>query len=295
MGAPNPPLIRASVNGTEFHFAPKVLDKIPARPLHAQAVARRAVPRFAIPRIGNFDPLLTGAALLKAVSAETKANFVFKSYGDAKWAMFDSIDNVIVEGAHGVFCSYSGIFVPGTSGHGRDYKERGDENGDGNVDSGGMNVEHVWPQSYFNEKTPMRADLHHLLPTFIHINSMRGRLPFGEVPDDEISYQTDSGAKLATNRLFEPPDGAKGRVARGLLYFFARYHDEEDNIFLDGAKTAFWHASLAVLMDWNERFPPDDWERERNARIEAFQGNRNPFVDDHTLAGRIGIENFRVR
>jgi hypothetical protein len=256
------------------------------------ALSRRAVPRFAIPRIADIDPLLTGAALLKAVSLETKANFVFKSYGDAKWAMYASIDNVLFEGARGVFCSYSGTFIPGTSGHGRDYKERGDQNGDAYVDADGMNVEHLWPQSYFGERTPMRADLHHLLPTFVHVNGMRARLPFGEVPDAAAVYRTDAGAKMDTNR-FEPPDAVKGRVARGLLYFFVRYHDEE-NILPTDAKEAFWNGALATLLDWNERFPPDSWERERNGRIEAFQGNRNPFVDDHTLAKRVGIESFRM-
>ena len=29
---------------------------------------------------------------------------------------------------------------------------------------------------------------------------------------------------------------------------------------------------------WNKEDPVDDWERERARRIEAIQGNRNPFI-----------------
>ena len=45
-----------------------------------------------------------------------------------------------------------------------------------------MNVEHVFPQTYFDRALPMRSDLHHLMATFEHPNEMRGRLPFGPVP-----------------------------------------------------------------------------------------------------------------
>src|SRR5437667_5298666 len=33
-----------------------------------------------------------------------------------------------------------------------------------------------------------------------------------------------------------------------------------------------------LFAGWNKEDPVDDWERERARRIEALQGNRNPFI-----------------
>lgn len=38
--------------------------------------------------------------------------------------------------------------------------------------------------------------------------------------------------------------------------------------------------------------PPDANERRRNDLIEQFQGNRNPFIDDPSLADKIGEKVF---
>lgn len=232
---------------------------------------------------------LSGQALLERVARDAARGQRTRSYEEAGDAIYGTIDNVEVDGVRGVWSSYSQVFVPGTSKEGSRYREDGDQNGDGFVDRG-MNIEHLWPQSYFNKRSPMRSDVHHLLSTFEHPNSMRGRLPFGEVRDMDVIYRTNAGAK-ASERLFEPPDEVKGEVARALFYFYTRYHKQ--NILPRGAQDVFWHRSLPTLMRWNREHPPRAWERERNARIEAFQGNRNPYVDDHTLVDRVGEGAFR--
>ena len=71
-------------------------------------------------------------------------------YLKAKKYMFSVADNTGCNGAPGVMAFYSQVCVKGESEHGADYKERGDENGDGIMDSGGMNAEHSWPQGFFN-------------------------------------------------------------------------------------------------------------------------------------------------
>ncbi|MBI4060172.1 MAG: endonuclease, partial [Elusimicrobia bacterium] len=132
-------------------------------------------------------------------------------------------------------------------------------------------------------------DLHHLMATFVHPNWVRGHLPFGEVrgrPD----YENRAGAKRGDG-VFEPPDAVKGRVARGLLYFRARYGDSR---LLGRVWSVFWNRQIELLMDWNRRFPPDAFESRRNDLLEAYQGNRNPFIDDHLLADRVGADAFRV-
>ncbi|HAH31697.1 MAG TPA: hypothetical protein DCL44_05220 [Elusimicrobia bacterium] len=208
-------------------------------------------------------------------------------YLDAKKFMFASADNTGCGGVPGVVAFYSQICVKGASGHGEDYKEKGDQNGDGVVDSGGMNAEHMWPQAYFNKAYPMKSDLHHIQPTFLTPNGRRGSMPFTTVV--KAQYSTSSGSKLGPDG-FEPCDPVKGDAARALLYFVVRYYDRN---IRDGMNYKnFWTDKLPMLLEWNRRDPPDANEKRRNDLIAQFQGNRNPFVDDPALADRIGTRVF---
>ncbi|WP_319024020.1 endonuclease [Vibrio navarrensis] len=38
--------------------------------------------------------------------------------------------------------------------------------------------------------------------------------------------------------------------------------------------------AMCVLLEWNSQDPVDNFEFERNAKIQKIQGNRNPFVDN---------------
>ncbi len=234
---------------------------------------------------------LQAASLLREVHEAAKRGHRPLGYGEARSAMYSRTDNIAVDGRRGVWTSYSEIFVPGTSGNGGDYRERGDQNGDGYVDSGGINAEHTWPQSFFKKRSPMKTDLHHLMPTFMHVNSMRGRMPFGEVAREDADYGTNSGARR-DGGSFEPPDSAKGRVARSMLYFFTRYLGT--NILPSSFVNSFWNSRIELFLAWNRAYPPSDFERWRNSQVEAVQGNRNPFIDDPSLADAIGADSFRL-
>ena len=232
---------------------------------------------------------LTGKNLLDALNSISGRGHKERSYSEASDYLFSKADHVIINGVSGVVDAYSGIFVPGTSKEGSDYPERGDSNGDGYSDREGMNVEHTWPQSLFNKALPMRSDLHHLMATFMHPNSVRGHMPFGIVtgtPD----YENKAGAKRG-NGVFEPPDAVKGRIARGLLYFYSRYKDSR---MFGRTSVQFWNQQIELMMQWNRQFPPDAFEARRNDLVEQWQGNRNPFIDDYTLADRVGADAFRA-
>lgn len=210
------------------------------------------------------------------------------TYLKAKRYMFSVADNTGCGGRPGVTAFYSQVCVHGDSDNGGDYREPGDANDDGYVDRNGMNAEHVWPQGFFDQKLPMRADLHHLFPTFIKPNNVRGTSPFGYA--DYARYSTSSGS-MFDGDVFEPTDCVKGDVARALLYFVVRYYDRR---IRDGADYGdFWVNRVALLMAWNRQDPPDSAERRRNDLIEDYQGNRNPFVDDHYLAERVGERVFQ--
>ncbi|MBI2788196.1 MAG: endonuclease [Elusimicrobia bacterium] len=232
---------------------------------------------------------LTGKALLDALNQISARNHKERSYNEASDFMFAKADHVIINGVSGVVDAYSGIFVPGTSKEGGDYPEQGDPNDDGYNDKAGMNVEHTWPQSLFNKALPMRSDLHHLMATFMHPNSIRGHMPFGVVTGN-ADYENKAGAKRG-NGVFEPPDAVKGRVARGLLYFYSRYKDSR---MFGRTSVVFWNQQVELMMEWNRRFPPDAFEARRNDLVEGWQGNRNPFIDDYTLADRVGADAFRA-
>jgi hypothetical protein len=232
---------------------------------------------------------LSGAALLDRVSSIAAKGQTKHEYHDASNYLFSTADNHTLNGVAGVADAYSGIFIPGKSADGHDYSENGDPTHDGWSRPQVMNVEHVFPQSLFLKNLPMRSDLHHLMATFEHPNGMRGNLPFG-VAKNPLDYHNDAGAKR-DGRVFEPPDFTKGRVARAMLYFYSRYKDEA---FFNPHVAAFWNPQIATLLDWNRRFPPTVEEQRRNDQVQAFQGNRNPFVDDPGLADRIGAEALRA-
>jgi len=206
-------------------------------------------------------------------------------YLKAKKYMFSIADNTGCEGGPGVTAFYSQVCVKGNSEHGEDYKERGDANGDGLYDSDGMNAEHTWPQGFFNKRPPMKSDLHHIFPTFTLVNGMRGSEPFAEV--SRADYATLSGSKLGPEG-FEPCDAVKGDVARALLYFVVRYYNVNISDNMDYKD--FWTSRIPMFLDWDKRDPADAAEKRRNDLIESYQGNRNPFVDDASLAGKIGLK-----
>lgn len=248
------------------------------------------IPDAAVPERLSASPL-SGEALFAylhdstAITAPPRAT----AYLSAKKYMFSVADNTGCGGGPGVTCLYSQVCAKGASEHGEDYKEIGDQNGDDFVDSDGMNAEHSWPQGFFNEAYPMKADLHHIFPTFIKPNNTRGSEPFALVSRPD--YATNSGSKLGSEG-FEPANAAKGDIARAILYFVVRYYDKDIRDGMD--YRYFWTSRVPMFLEWDRQDPPDAAEKRRNDLIAKFQGNRNPFVDDTTLAGRVGVKVFQA-
>ena len=212
------------------------------------------------------------------------------SYGGARNFMYGTADQVNCQGRMGIYTFYSRVCAYGNGGDGNSYQEHGDQNRDGVVDKI-INAEHLWPQSFFGKATPMVADLHHLQSTFSTPNGRRSNYPFCETRN--ARYSTSSGSKLASDRdCFEPTDDVKGNVARAMLYFVTVYHDR--SICQAGCNyTEFWKDNVDMFLRWNRQDPPDEVEKYRNEMIFRYQGNRNPYVDDYTLADRIGADVFK--
>jgi len=171
------------------------------------------------------------------------------------------------------------------------------------------NREHIFPQGFFDSQSPMRTDIHHVVPTDGRVNGFRGNYPFGEVGSNLISQSnitnpTSNGSKLGncispgyTNTVFEPIDEFKGDIARMLLYFAVRYEDNWDdsgwdphtdaNNPLNGTSDQFyetWYINL--LYKWHLDDPVSTREETRNEAAYNYQGNANPFIDhpDYVLS-----------
>ncbi len=231
---------------------------------------------------------LTGEALFQKLHDATNTTRI-SAYNSAKSYMYSTADHVTMHGTGGVVDAYSQVFLPGTGGNGGNYGEQGDQNEDGVVDKG-VNAEHTWPQSFFREALPMKADLHHLQTTLITPNGRRGSLPYAEVSN--ATYTTSGGSKLGKEG-FEPCDANKGNTARAMLYFMVRYYDKN---IRQGGFTAdkFWKSRVEMFMKWNRQDPPDDAERTRNDLVEQYQGNRNPFIDNPGLVDQIGAATLKA-
>lgn len=165
--------------------------------------------------------------------------------------------------------------------------------------------EHVWPKSrgFKNKSQDGYTDLHHIRPADRNINGKHSNYGYNEGGKEILDTLADgsqvaSGAFLdKENAHFEPTDRAKGQVARMLFYMAVRYELGDDggdeqmpDLYLknmNARKKEPWIGNLCVLLLWNAKFGPTDFERRRNDRVHELQGNRNPFIDEPGWANLI--------
>lgn len=146
-------------------------------------------------------------------------------------------------------------------------------------DSSLWNREHVWPKSkgnYFGNSLA-GADIHHIRPTIIDLNSKRGSLKLGNISGSKTElYYLGKGTGCYTGGgYFEPSDEIKGDVARIIFYVSLRY---------GYSITSSGVADLGDLLEWNAMDPVSVEEKIRNEYAYSIQGNRNPFIDHSFLA-----------
>lgn len=113
----------------------------------------------------------------------------------------------------------------------------------------------------------MEADMYNLFPSIGAVNAARGTRQYAELPEMESAFGSCK-AKIHGGE-FEPPNLAKGQVARAALYMDRQYREYN----LSNKQKRLFQA-------WNRQFPPDKWECERGRRIYKIQGNKNPVLDE---------------
>ncbi len=113
----------------------------------------------------------------------------------------------------------------------------------------------------------MQADLYNLYPSIGSVNAARQNFSFGVLPDSTPSLFRSCSFKVEDNTV-EPPEQARGVIARTYLYFENEY-----------APLFQMTPEMKILMtQWNETHPVTSWECQRAYKIEKIQKNQNKYV-----------------
>ena len=112
----------------------------------------------------------------------------------------------------------------------------------------------------------MESDLHNLAPSVGELNADRSNHPYNIVKNEPREYGTCDFEVGGKPKVAEPMESIRGDVARAWLYMSETYNirlSQEERARIEG-----WHEADAV----------SDWEKLRDERIEAIQGNKNRWV-----------------
>lgn len=220
---------------------------------------------------------LTGAVLRTALNTIIKTGHSPVTYDEARIAL--TVTDQDPANASRVILLYSGESKHGVN----DWLN--------NNSTDGWNREHVWPNSLgIDNHVRAYPDLFNLRACDEQVNSERGNLPFDESSPGGAGYAKPAHqeAPLCTRDgdSWEPPASMKGDLARALFYMDLRYEGTsgEPNLRLTDDlalinNNAAYMGRLSTLLVWHFLDPVDAGERLRNDRVQAEQGNRNPFVD----------------
>ena len=164
------------------------------------------------------------------------------------------------------------------------YQDNGGSEGDR------WNREHVWAKSHggFSNNSYPGTDIHHVRAADKTVNSSRGNKDFDNGGE---SHHEATGCKTDTDS-WEPRDGIKGDIARMMFYMAVRYEKDDsydlqlvNNVTDSNSKGE--HGVLGTLLKWHIQDPVDQFEKNRNNKIQDIQGNRNPFIDHPEFAQKI--------
>ena len=116
----------------------------------------------------------------------------------------------------------------------------------------------------------MEANLHNMYPVWHTVITHRYDFRHGLVSGEDWRFD-DCDLEWKTG-IVEPRQIARGNIARAMLYMHSRYDIPIDK------------KSLIMFKIWNKLDPPSNQEKIRNNIIERLQGDRNPYIDNPSLA-----------
>lgn len=113
----------------------------------------------------------------------------------------------------------------------------------------------------------MQSDMHNLFPAIGSVNAMRSNYNFVMMPKEESDFGTCD--MRIDNRKAQPPEGARGRIARTYKYMDATY-----------PQYSMSKQQRKLMDSWDKMYPVSEWECVREERIGELQGNGNSFVSE---------------
>ncbi len=112
----------------------------------------------------------------------------------------------------------------------------------------------------------MSRDLHNFVPELKILKQYRRQYSFGLIADHPSSQQGCHFYIDKKSKIIEIAPHLRGKVARTYLYMKDTYHMPLNQ------------EQFALYYDWHQQYPADAWEKERNEKIKAIQGNGNPYI-----------------
>ena len=144
--------------------------------------------------------------------------------------------------------------------------------------SGKVNREHVWPNSHGGNQ--VEGDLHMTRPTITSENGSRGNSFYVE----GMKHSANGWDPAMESFGLEEYRGISARIifycviaSNSLKLVEAEKGSSGDNSM----------GKLSDLLKWNLEYDIDETEIRRNEATLEIQGNRNPFIDDRSLACRV--------
>ena len=112
----------------------------------------------------------------------------------------------------------------------------------------------------------MEADLYNLQPAIGEVNGLRSNYSMEMIPGEKREFGA-CDVEIEDNKV-EPRPEIRGDIARTYRYMDKAYP----------GKGIISRSNQKLFEAWDKLDPVDDWERARARRIEAIQGNPNPFI-----------------
>lgn len=133
-----------------------------------------------------------------------------------------------------------------------------------------LSAEHIVPQSRIKFEKNANKDMHNIFLTDTYMNNQRSNYKY----IDEKNYKNDlielpnNNFKNNKDNIFIPCHTSRGIISRTICYMKLIYPDLNLNNVID----------IETLKEWNELYPPNDIEYDRNKKIKLIQGNENIFI-----------------
>jgi deoxyribonuclease I len=123
-------------------------------------------------------------------------------------------------------------------------------------------------ESVDNDFKKKESELYNLWPSVGAINQARSNYSFSILVNKRGFYGCEIEVD-SFSRSVEPPDRAKGIVARANLFMAKHYGIELSSEEFD------------LFTEWNKQFPPTEWEQKWAEEVARIEGYANEYISIH--------------